>query len=103
MVTSRFSGEFFGAVEALLSPSDGVLVMEAITVPEVTQRHVMCHAIYRVVSSDGVVLSSWRPSPCHMPEVTVATTSSHNTTGAARTSSSPPPRHRRYDAAMTPP
>ena len=42
MVMSRFSGEFFGAVEALLSPSDGVLVMEAITVPEVTQppRHV---------------------------------------------------------------
>ena len=41
MVISRFSGEFFGAVEALLSPSDGVLVMEAITVPEVTQRHVI--------------------------------------------------------------
>ena len=41
MVMSRFSGEFFGAVEALLSPSDGVLVMEAITVHEVTQHHVM--------------------------------------------------------------
>ena len=35
------AGVFFGAVEALLSPSDGVLVMEAITVPEVTQHHVM--------------------------------------------------------------
>jgi hypothetical protein len=56
MVTSRFSGEFFGVVEALLSPSDGVLVMEAITVPEVTQRHVMWH--HRVVSCRRTASSS---------------------------------------------